>query len=372
MRPSSRRVAIPAGIAVTLAALSLRWLVAAPYDRPTPALPAPSVAVEAVRRAVPEARAATPMAGADPGSASVAQTPEKPPEAHATRTPPLAGTRNVLVVGRDRRPDGGGAALADTILVVVIDERSGHVGLVSVPRDLYVDIPDHGFDKINAVYSVAARQKRKALEVLAGVLRDTLALPVEHALALDLGVFERAVDVVGGVDVRVPCPLADSFLDSRVDGGRRRLDVPSGTVHMDGVTAAMYVRSRHGRSDWDRARRQQAVLLGLRERLSGASGAALLPGLWAAFEDSLETDLRRIDVLRLAERALSTDPRHLHGLVIGHAHTDGTRTAEGRSVLVPKPDAIHRALSELFSAPSPGTPLPASRCAARDAALGGS
>jgi anionic cell wall polymer biosynthesis LytR-Cps2A-Psr (LCP) family protein len=196
-----------------------------------------------------------------------------------------------------------------------------------------------------------------------------LKLPIEHALALDLGVFERAVDAVGGVDVDVSCPIRDNFIDSRAEGGRRVLDLDPGRRHLDGVTAAMYARSRHGRSDFHRARRQQAVLLGVQRTLAGM-GVLKLPDLWGAFEASVETDMRRIQLLALGRRALSLEPKYLHGLVIGNEHVQGFRTPDGKAVLLPNYEAIDAALSKLFSAPSPGVRPEHAVCEPKDAALG--
>jgi LCP family protein required for cell wall assembly len=339
------------------------WLWAAPY-RAKPTLPiAPIVAT--TRSVAP----VLPTPTAPTSAASTSVTVEAPKAAVKVRTPPLSNTRNFLVVGLDRRPDGSGPALADTLVVVVLDEQSQHIGLISIPRDLYVDIPDAATDRINTVYQVGKRSKRDALELVARVVSDTLKLPIEHALALDLGVFEHAVDAVGGVDVDVPCSIRDNFVDSRAEGGRRLLDVDAGQRHMDGLTAAMYVRSRHGRSDFHRARRQQAVLLGVQHTLAGL-GVLKLPDLWQAFEGSVETDMRRIELLSLGRRALSLEPTHLHGIVIGNEHVHGFRTPDGKSVLLPDYEAIDASLSKLFSAPSPGVRPKLAVCEPKDAALG--
>jgi polyisoprenyl-teichoic acid--peptidoglycan teichoic acid transferase len=339
------------------------WLWAAPY-RPAP--PADSIVAAGPRRppvSGPIASIAEPV----PSTAPVAPVTIV---AQPARTPALASTRNFLIVGLDRRADGSGAALADSLVLVVLDERTDHVGLISIPRDLYVAIPEATTDRINTVYNVARHSRRDPLELLSRVVEDTLTLPVEHALALDLGVFERAVDAVGGVDVDVQCPIRDNFVDSREVGGRRLLDLDAGQQHLDGATAAMYVRSRHGRSDFSRARRQQAVLLGVQHALSG-QGLLKLPELWDAFESSVETDMRRIQLLALARRALSVEPSHLHGLVIGHEHVTGFRTPEGKSVVLPKFEAIDAALAKLFSAPSPGLRARGAACEPKDVALAG-
>jgi len=331
------------------------WLWAAPYRAPAAARVAPPPArVEAV---------------APPPQTPPSLAPRAPLEVRKQRTPPLANTRNFLIIGLDRRPDGTGPALADTLVVVVLDEQSQHVGLISIPRDLYVDIPDSGTDRINTVYQVAKRTKREPLELVSRVVSDTLKLPIEHALALDLGVFERAVDAVAEHRPGLVGRIRDNFLDSRAEGGRRLLDLDAGQHHLDGATAAMYVRSRHGRSDFHRARRQQAVLLGVQHALGGV-GVLKLPDLWSAFESSVESDMRRIELLALARRALSLDASHLHGIVIGHEHVQGLRTPEGKAVLLPNYEAIDASLSKLFSADSPGVRPKLAVCEPKDAALG--
>src|SRR5262249_26257729 len=133
----------------------------------------------------------------------------------ASDTPPLDYTDNYLLVGLDRRPFGGGAGLSDTIVVAVFDEPSNALGLVSIPRDLWVDIPGHEPDRINTVMNVARRSGEDPLALLGRVVENTLELPVSHALAIDIGVLERAVDALGGVTVDVPCPVIDRFIDPR-------------------------------------------------------------------------------------------------------------------------------------------------------------
>ena len=287
----------------------------------------------------------------------------------ARATPPLTGTLNILLVGIDRRPGASRGGRADTIIVAILDRRSEHVGLVSVPRDLFVEFPDHGPARINAAYGIARRSGRDGLELLRRVAEDTLAIPIRHAVAVDLHLFERAVDAVGGVVVDVACPLQDNFIDPRAPDGRVPLDLSAGRQSMDGRTAAMYVRSRHGRSDWDRARRQQALLLGLRDKVLTARGLALLPELLDELGEHMETDMTRLDMLRLAGRLRSTRPEHLHGLVLGHLHTEHWTTAEGRWVLLPRYEAIDGALGSVFSAPAPGVRPPGARCPAADVAL---
>jgi LCP family protein required for cell wall assembly len=297
--------------------------------------------------------------------------PELPsqPKPIASSTPPFEYTDNCLLVGLDRRPFGGGAGLADTILVAVFDEPSAALGLISIPRDLWVEIPDHGEDRINTVMNVARRAGEDPLALLGRVVENTLGLPIAHSVAIDIGVLERAVDALGGVTVDVHCPIVDRFVDPRDPSGYRKLDLVAGSQRIDGVTAAMFARSRHGRSDFSRSRRQQAILVGMRYELTKPATLLRLPGLFGQFEDSLETDLRRVDVVSLAQRVLRVQPQHLHGLVLGVEQVSPMRAGGGKAVLRPNRDAINSALNALFSAPAPGVPEAGSACPKADVAL---
>jgi polyisoprenyl-teichoic acid--peptidoglycan teichoic acid transferase len=314
-----------------------------------------------------------PRPATDVVSAIPTLPPSGAPRAQALVPPPLGVKKtweSTLIVGVDRRPDARGAGLADTLLVALFDEASGHAGVISVPRDLWVTIPDHGDDRINVIPTVARRTKQIPLELFTRVIRDTLGLPVEHVVVVDLGVFERTVDLVGGVEVDVPCAIVDSFLDDRVPGGRRRLELGTGPATLDGPTAAMYVRSRHGRSDFGRSRRQQAVLLGIRDRVLESDGFALVPTLFDEVENSVVTNFKRIELLDLARRALDLDRTRLHGLVLAPPLTLVHQTEDGKAVLLPERPAIDEAIAGLFSAAPPGEPKGAV-CPPADAALKG-
>ena len=350
-----------------LLALGLsHWLGARPYLRPL--LPAARPTASALAVTAAPAAPPSPSTAAEP--LPVAAAPSSvPPRAAPTSTPPFEYTDNYLLVGLDRRPFGGGAGLADTILVAVFDEPSGALGLVSIPRDLWVDIPGHEPDRINTVMNVARRSGEDPLALLGRVVENTLGLPIARSLAIDIGVLERAVDALGGISLDVPCPIVDRFLDPRDPTGYRKLDLAAGEARLDGVTAAMYARSRHGRSDFSRARRQQALLVAMRRELVKSSNLLRLPSLFGQFEDSLETDLRRVDLLTLAQRVLRVPTQHLHGVVLGVEQVSGMRATGGRAVLVPKREAIDNALSALFSAPTPGIPETGSVCPKADIAL---
>lgn len=307
-------------------------------------------------------------AAADAADASVAAYVPRREAVHRD-TPALDDTDNYLVVGIDRPPGRTRGGRADTIVVVVFDPESDHVGFVSVPRDLYLEIPGYGTARIGAAPSVARKQDADELALLRDLVEEVLALEIESSVLVDLATFERTIDLLDGIEVEVPCPIRDNFIDPRTDSGRRVLDVPAGVVHMDGKTAAMYVRSRHGRSDWSRARRQQAVLVALRGELASLSSLSRVPDLMDEVDSSVVTDLSRLEMLALARRAMRIEPEHMHGIVLGYGEVQPWRTPEGAHVLRADYPAIDGAVSELFSAPSPGTRPTRGECPAKDVAL---
>lgn len=342
-------------VVLGMCVLSERWLNARPF--------ASSVGVPAQLAGVANA------APRSPRLRTASLVPTLPAPRAAAPTPALAGNMNLLLVGLDRRPGATRGGRPDTIIVASFSEEQGQLGLVSIPRDLYVEIPGYGFDRINATAAAAAKLREDPGELLERVVESTLEISIAHSVIIDLGGFERAIDAIGGVEVDVPCAIADSFLDSRQPDQRRALDVDVGWQHMNGTTAAMYVRSRHGRSDWSRARRQQAVLLGIKRRLLSAQGLTRVPALLDGLESLVATELSRAEILQLSARALTLEPEHVHGLVIGYQETEGHRTPDGKSVLLPKPAAIRAKLDALFSARAPGALPEHAICPGKEVAL---
>lgn len=289
--------------------------------------------------------------------------------ARPAATPAFEGTTNILLVGIDRRPGVTRGGLPDTIVVAVLSPETGHLGLISVPRDLYVSIPDHGEDRINASFAAAWNQKKKPLEVLASVVSDTLLLPIHHSAAIDLTGFETLVDALGGIEVIVPCAIDDNFLDPRTESGRRLLSLDAGKQQMDGATALLYARSRHGRSDFSRARRQQAILWGMKKQFTSIDGLSRLPEFWEELSKVVVSDLSRGDFLRLIRQAMKIRSEKIHGFVMGEKEAVPHRSEEGKAVLLPQPTAIQAALRELFSRGAPGVMPQGAACKARDVAL---
>jgi len=304
--------------------------------------------------------------GLAPGRAGeievLSQDSLKPYMAAITRgidTPPLTETENILLAGIDSRPWAHGGR-TDALVVVVIHRKSGHVGLVSIPRDLLVAIPGDEPNRINTVYAKGRKVggAEQGVALLRQVIRHALGLPISSVLFLDHGGFEGLVDALGGVSVQVICPIEDRFLDPRGPGGRLPLKLEAGSHHLDGRTALMFVRSRHGRGLLDRSRRHQAMLVALRQR-AAELGAGRVKALLPAVKKTLYTDMTAGQMLKLLARISRLKRERIHGLHLGRKQATPVTMDGGRWVMVPQPDAIAAALKGLFSSGPPGHRDPA-------------
>jgi LCP family protein required for cell wall assembly len=331
---------------------------APPRDRATPGLPRSRKTL-----------------GLPPGSLFGEALPPAFAAAAASPPPRPPGERpwaEALIAGLDRRPGRRGGR-TDTLLLLFLNQTGDgrpQAGLLSIPRDLYVEVPGHGPARVNAVLRIARARGEDPHALLRRVVEDTLAVRIGHVFAIDLTGFEQVVDAVGGVEVAVPCPIQDDFEDPRTATGRRLLDVPAGpAVAMDGATAAMYVRSRHGRSDFSRARRQQAVVHGLLRKAKDPTLWLRWPALLDALGVLVETTATRGEILRLAQRVIRVDPTDLRKRVLDGEVTVPHRTMDGRFVLLPEWEGIDQAVRGLFRADAPRDRPAGSPCAPASAAL---
>jgi LCP family protein required for cell wall assembly len=171
------------------------------------------------------------------------------------------GPRTFLILGSDARYADKKAGLkprSDTILLVRADPRKSSIAVMSIPRDLYVEIPGHGSDKINAAYEtggprLTVRTVKHLFETATG--KD---FPINNVMNVNFGTFRRAVNYVGGVYVDVD---RDYFNDNSGGGERyAAIDINPGYQKLKGKDALAYVRYRHTDNDFIRAARQQDFL----------------------------------------------------------------------------------------------------------------
>lgn len=342
-----------------------------PAPTPLPATIPPPAADEGAPAVVAEV---SPSAGEDRGDAIAAATstpvnlptPAPLPEASETETeettnePPhgipvsLDDTLNILVVGSDeRRP--GQPWRSDVIMVVAVDYVNRQIGVISFPRDLWVEIPTVGENRINtATFFGGAYHYPNGGDI--GLLKDTLAhnfgIRIDHYAKFNFETFKDVIDALDGIDIVVDCPITGRF---PVEPGSKELvwqTLPAGEYHMDGEFALRYVRERKTTSDVDRNRRQQRVLIAMRKRAREVNIVPRIPALYDAMRDNIETDLGLTDIIALTRLGLQINPKDVHGFNIGYKEADSWRTPGGAAVLKPDMAKIQEGIRNLFIKPS--------------------
>jgi LCP family protein required for cell wall assembly len=202
--------------------------------------------------------------------------PAAPPLGFVAPPPEGAGV-TVLLLGLDRRPGEGGPARMDAIIVARVEPERRRVALLSLPRDLIVEIPGYGYGRINAanVYGELYPQLGGGAASARNTVSQLLGIPIDYVVHIDFEGFIAAIDAIGGVAIDVPVELYDSAYPT-MDYGYTTVHFLPGPQHMDGARALQYARVRHMDSDFARSRRQQQVILAAAERLRGQNIVELL------------------------------------------------------------------------------------------------
>ena len=253
---------------------------------------------------------------------------------------------NILLLGLDMRTPGD--ARSDTMILISIDPAGKTVGMLSIPRDLWVTIPGHGEAKINAAYQYGLNggDGNGGPALAEQTVEQNLGVPVHYFAQIDFQGFVRVVDAIDGVTVDVPKPLLDNEYPA-LDWSFMRIYVPAGLQHMDGTTALEYVRSRHADSDLGRNQRQQALLLAIKQRGLQLDILPRLNNLLQQLQGTVKTDLSLTQVGSLAQLAQQIPAANIHTYAIG-ADMVTDSGASGQDALIPDWDKIHALVRQMM------------------------
>lgn len=265
------------------------------------------------------------------------------------------GRVNVLMLGK-----GGagheGADLTDTLLIASIDPIQKEASLLSIPRDFWVKT-DGGSSKINAVYANAKykvlngkktsdindRAEQAGLAAVESEMEEVTGIPIHYYIMIDFTAFEKAINTVGGIDINVD---KNGVVYERLwDPATRKqyiLDVKQGQQHFDGKRALFYARSRHtsARGDFDRAERQRAVIVALKNKVTSAGtygNPVKINQLVNEFGDHVRSNLSTGEVLRVYDIIKNVDSSKIGS--VGLADQPNvlvqTDTVNGQSIVRP-------------------------------------
>ena len=260
---------------------------------------------------------------------------------------------SILVMGIDQRPGSAFPGRADVIMIANVDPVGKRAALISIPRDLWVEIPGHGENRINSAYFYGEVDGTQGggPELLKKTIEGSLGVSIDHYARLDFGCFKQIIDTLGGITVDVPEPIRDDrYPDEHF--GYMSIYIPAGTQRMKGETALQYVRARHESSDFSRMRRQQQVLLAVRDKALRLEVVFSLPELLPLLGRSFSTDLSAEDVLALANLATQIMLDDVRFGVIDESLTIPYVTVDGAQVLLPRQDGISTMLREVLESRS--------------------
>jgi LCP family protein required for cell wall assembly len=255
---------------------------------------------------------------------------------------------NVLLLGLDQRPGETGPSRTDTMILSTVNPARPYIGMLSIPRDLWVTIPGRGENRVNTAHFFAeAEQEGSGPQAAVETVSANFGVPVERWVRLDLAGFVRIIDSVGGIDLDVPAPLID-YEYPTYDYGITTVEFQAGPQHMDGERALAYARIRHGSSDFKRAERQGLVIQAFARRLLQPSAWPYLPNLIVAVQSSVETNIDPVTALRLVPALVRVGPDGIDRRVIQGDMVRPFTTAAGAAVQMPVWERINPVLLEMF------------------------
>jgi LCP family protein required for cell wall assembly len=208
----------------------------------------------------------------------------------------------IVVGGLDSRQPGE-PENSDVIMISRVDFHAQTVRAISIPRDLYLEIPGFGYDKITRAYDFGSKAGNGEFKAGAAAISSTITtnfgVEVDGVVLTTFEGFIDIVDALGGVDVENPYDLYDGQYPT-LDYGYMEIFFPAGPIHLNGEEALQFARTRHQDGDDARVMRQQLVIRALLERARDPEIAPDLPDIVKKYRKAVRTDLNASKRLALA------------------------------------------------------------------------
>lgn len=222
---------------------------------------------------------------------------------------------NLLLLGVGG-PGHIGPYLSDTIMLLSLKPSTNEAAVISIPRDLYVPIPGFGKRKINNAYAFGfaeTQDSETGASLAKSAIEDIFAVPVHYYVVVDFQGVEDLVDAVGGLDIYVEKDLYDESFPTD-DFGVTTIAFEKGWHKLDGEEALQYARSRQSTSDFDRAKRQQQILVASKNKILNYENLFRpdrVSKLLKVLDNNLATDLEVWQIVQLAKIAKSIKSKNI-------------------------------------------------------------
>ncbi len=287
---------------------------------------------------------------------------EDPNQSHNTTSDVLSGGRlNILLLGSDTDEKFHGLYLAQTDIVITIDPSTNYVGMLSIPRDLYVSVPNYGAMKLDEAYATGQRYQNNAVGLSRLTIYQNFGIPINYYAWVGLDGFIKVISTAGGIDIDATHPITDDIYPddtgtSQNAYGYKRLYIAPGPQHFDGPTALEYVRSRHADlvGDFGRSARQQQVLSQLKSKLVNSNIISQLPAIAQDLNGYLKTDMQILDVVKLMNFARTIDPNKIQRVILSpptysYAAVASDGPDKGEDIFLPNCPAIQKVIASMFA-----------------------
>ena len=262
---------------------------------------------------------------------------------------------NILILGIRGVNDPNGGLLTDTMMVASVEPKTGKTALISIPRDLYVNIPYHDHkNKINEVYVDGIKDGgwQNGLKYSKKAVSDVTGLDIHYVASVDFKAFKEIIDTLGGIRITLARPFSET---NQFEEGV--IELPAGSQTIDGDTALLFARARFSTSDFDRAKRQQQLLIAIKEKafsLGVISNPVKIISILNSLGNHVRTDaelweikelvivMKKIDTADVRRKVFDTSKK---GLLYA------SRDSNGSYILLPEGgnfDQIHKACEDIF------------------------
>ena len=272
----------------------------------------------------------------------------------------------VLIIGLDARDLDTSAPRSDTMILLTIDPLTKTAGMLSIPRDMWVNIPGFGYSRINTAYSSGEGNKLPGggPELARKTVEQFIGVPIQYFAQVDFNTFIQFIDRIGGIDVH----NREELRLDRIGSGQDKIKLTCcGMRHLPGEAALAYARYRKGNDgDFGRARRQQQVIIAIRDKvLDPANFATLLPqadDFYNEFSAGIRTNMpfdtavrlavlaREIPVESIKRGAIDTSMVAFDNVILG---------GQDAAIMKPLPDKIRVLRDEIFTSGGAVSPMAA-------------
>lgn len=268
----------------------------------------------------------------------------------------------ILIMGLDYRDweAGEGPPRTDTMILLTVDPLTKTAGMLNVPRDLWVSIPGFEYGRINTAYplGIAFKVPGGGPALAMQTVESLVGVPIDYYAIIDFFAFEQFIDELGGVYVDVPAEITVDPI-----GEHNTVTLPPGRQLLDGPTSLAYARARHTEGgDFDRAARQQQVILAIKDRILELGPAKLATRASALYNElaaGIHTDLSLDDALRLGWLALDIPMSSVQrGAIAPPKAVLFAKSPDGtQDILIPVPDQIRLIRDQIFASSSMASPI---------------